>query len=246
MGGAGVVLSKRLRMIADMVTPGGVLADVGCDHAFLSVYLVSAGVCPRALAMDVRGGPLAGAGRHIREAGLEDYIEARLSDGLARYEAGEADVLVCAGMGGRLMAGILEDGLEKVKEMRELILQPQSELPLLRAYLRKAGFALTREDAVFEDGKYYFAMKAVPGTAGEGNAAAGGGVCMPCPGLCDRFGGLLLAGRHPVLFEYLLWRKGRLESLEASLQSAGTLKAGRRLEEVVRELEELEDALRFF
>ena len=44
-----MVLSGRLQMLADMVTPGSVLADVGCDHGFLSIYLVQAGVCPRAI-----------------------------------------------------------------------------------------------------------------------------------------------------------------------------------------------------
>lgn len=155
-----VPLSKRLRMLADMVTPGNRVADVGCDHAFLSIYLVQAGICPRALAMDVRTGPLAAAGAHVAECGLGSYIEVRLSDGLAACGSGEADTVVCAGMGGRLMERILTEGMDRAREMRELILQPQSELPRFRAFLRETGFAVVEEDAVFEEGKYYFAMKA--------------------------------------------------------------------------------------
>lgn len=155
-----VPLSKRLRMLADMVTLGNRVADVGCDHAFLSIYLVQAGICPRALAMDVRTGPLAAAGAHVAECGLGSYIEVRLSDGLAACGSGEADTVVCAGMGGRLMERILTEGMDRAREMRELILQPQSELPRFRAFLRETGFAVVEEDAVFEEGKYYFAMKA--------------------------------------------------------------------------------------
>ena len=163
MAGRKDILSERLRMLAGMVTVGSRLADVGCDHGYLSIELVRSGVCPAAIAMDVREGPLAAAGKHIGEAGLSQYITTRLSDGLGECRAGEADALVCAGMGGRLMERILRADMEKARGMRELILQPQSELPQFRLFLRENGFEIIDEDAVFEDGKYYFAMKAVYG-----------------------------------------------------------------------------------
>ena len=165
-----MVLSGRLQMLADMVTPGSVLADVGCDHGFLSIYLVQAGVCPRAVAMDVRKGPLAGAGKHIEEYGLGDYIETRLSDGLAECSVGEFGAVVCAGMGGRLMERILTEGREKLQGVRELILQPQSELGEFRAFLRRAGYVLVQEDAVFEEG------------IGPAQGGAGGPVRRAAPG----------------------------------------------------------------
>ena len=157
-----VTLSKRLQMLAGMVTPGNRLVDVGCDHGYLSIYLVQKGICPEGIAMDVRQGPLACAEEHVRESGLGDYIKVRLSDGLGAYAAGEAETMVCAGMGGRLMGRILSESMEKAKSFRELILQPQSELEEFREFLRKAGFAVTEEEAVCEEGKFYFAMKAVP------------------------------------------------------------------------------------
>ena len=156
-----IVLSKRMQMLADMVTAGSRIADVGCDHAFLSVYLIQAGKCPKCLAMDVRRGPLSGAEEHIAAYGLGEYIETRLSDGLAAYRIGEAQTLVCSGMGGRLMKKILEEGGDKTRSFTELILQPQSEISEFRIFLREAGFLVTEEEAVYEEGKYYFAMKAV-------------------------------------------------------------------------------------
>ena len=156
-----IVLSKRMQMLADMVTAGSRIADVGCDHAFLSVYLIQAGKCPKCLAMDVRRGPLSGAEEHIAAYGLGEYIETRLSDGLAAYRIGEAQTLVCSGMGGRLMKRILEEGGDKTRSFTELILQPQSEIPEFRIFLREAGFLVTEEEAVYEEGKYYFAIKAV-------------------------------------------------------------------------------------
>ena len=101
-----VQLSMRLRAIAGMVTKGNRLADVGCDHGYLSIWLVSEKTVPSAIAMDVRPGPLSRARENISRYGLEDYIETRLSDGLTKLEPGEGDTLVIAGMGGPLMERI--------------------------------------------------------------------------------------------------------------------------------------------
>lgn len=236
-----VALSKRLGMLAHMVTAGNRLVDVGCDHGFLSIYLVQTGICQRAIAMDVRQGPLAGAKRHVEEYGLSDYITLRLSDGLLAYRAGEADTLVCAGMGGRLMERILREGLDKAGQMRELILQPQSEIPQFRAFLREAGFLTTKEDAVCEEGKYYFAIKAEPRVAGQrkghGDAA---------PPEYDMFGELLLRDRHPVLLAYLHQRRDYLAGLAASLYEAGSARAGGRLGEVQEELALTKKALSYY
>lgn len=266
----GIVLSGRLQMLADMVTPGNIPADVGCDHGFLSIYLVEEGICPRAVAMDVREGPLLAAEKHVRESGLGDYISLRLSDGLAECRAGEADTLICAGMGGRLMERILTEGMEKAAGMKELILQPQSELAQFRAFLRKAGFSVVREEAVLEEGKFYFAMKAVYGMAagdrkagapeGEGMAAAGktgSGTGSRGPAepdtdleperhLYDLYGEHLLLGQNQVLRQFLEQREAYLERLSGNLARAGTGKADMRLREVCREREDVRKALAFY
>ena len=228
-------------MLADMVTIGNRLVDVGCDHGFLSIWLVSGGVCPKALAMDVRQGPLASARAHIEAFGLENYIETRMSDGLEKYNAGEADTLVCAGMGGRLTERILRAGMEKAAQMKEMILQPQSELSDVRRFLRENGFAIIQEDAVLEVGKYYFAMKAVPAWKGEKYTKEAGR-----QSLYDLYGEQLLTGRHPVLRQYLQQRQCSVRQLEEVLAAAGSQKAEVRLQEVRNELTQIEAALDFF
>ena len=245
--GGSVALSGRLRMLADMVTPGSRLVDVGCDHGFLSIYLVQEGACPTVLAMDVREGPLAAAKRHVEAYGLGEYITLRLSDGLGAYRAGEAEALVCAGMGGRLMERILREGMDLAWGMREVILQPQSEIPQFRAFLREAGFGIVQEDAIREDGKYYFAMKARPGAGDSGQMPAGRGGERDAEDvgtreLYDLFGEHLLKRRHPVLFAYLRQRRSYLGRLGADLEAAGSARADGRLEEVRRELAQIEEA----
>ena len=239
--GGSVALSGRLRMLADMVTPGSRLVDVGCDHGFLSVYLVQKGICPEAIAMDVRQGPLAGARRHVKEYGLGDYISLRLSDGLKAYRAGEADALVCAGMGGRLMERILREGRSQAAQLREVIAQPQSEIPRFRAFLRETGFLVTEEAAVCEEGKYYFAMKARPAGPGQERTEESEEQLR----LYDLFGEFLLKDRHPVLLAYLRQREAYLRGLADSLKAAGSSRAGGRLEEVREELARTERALAY-
>lgn len=244
------VLSERLRMLARMVTPGNRVADIGCDHGFLDIYLVQQGICPQALAMDVREGPLKSAREHVRRAGLNGYIEIRMSDGLTECGMGEADTLVCAGMGGRLMERILAQGMEKARGMKELILQPQSELPEFRRFLREAGFRVIREDAVCEEGKYYFAMKVVYGSGRETwpQEAEGENADLSAERqrLYDSFGRLLLEAGHPVLCAYLLQRQAYVQRLRASVLEAGTRKAQGRLEELEEELSDIGRALTYF
>ena len=234
-----VKLSKRLEMLAGMVTPGSRVADIGCDHGFLPIFLVQNGLAPGALAMDVRKGPLEAARGHIGEYGLGEYISVRISDGLKEYHAGEADTVICAGMGGRLMERILTDSMEKAKGLRELILQPQSELAEFRAFLREAGFVVLQERAVYEEGKYYFAMKAVyrPDEAQR----------QVFPEreqyLRDSFGALLLEEKNEVLERYLVFRQGVLEKLLDSVAAAAQERADARLSQLREELGAVSEAL---
>lgn len=159
--GGTVKLSERLLAVAGMVTEGNIVCDIGCDHGFVSIYLIQKGISPRVIAMDVNSGPLRAAGEHVREYGLTGYIETRLSDGVRALGVGEADTLICAGMGGRLIKRILEEGKEKVRAMKELVLQPQSEIQKVRSYLRKEGCLIVDENMILEEGKYYPVIKAI-------------------------------------------------------------------------------------
>ena len=115
-------LSRRLNAVAAMVTPGNVVCDVGCDHGYVSIFLVETGRSTKIYAMDVNKGPLERAEEHVREAGLQNYIELRLSDGLINMPEGKADTLICAGMGGRLVIKILSESITKVSLLKEMVL----------------------------------------------------------------------------------------------------------------------------
>ena len=148
-------LSIRLEMVVSFVKPGMSAADVGTDHGHVPVELVRRGVVTRALAMDVRKGPLSKAEENIAAAGLKDKIETRLSDGVRKLAAGEADSVIIAGMGGELVIHILEDGRHVWETVEQWVLSPHSEIHKVREWIWKNSFVIVKEDMVFEEGKFY-------------------------------------------------------------------------------------------
>ena len=228
-----MTLSDRLDMSAGMVTPGYRLADVGTDHGFVPIWLIRNGIIPSAIAMDINRGPLERAAEHIREAGLEQFIETRLSDGLAALKTDEADSVVIAGMGGALTVRILSGNPAADLNIHELILQPQSEIAKVRYYLEESGWKIDREDMVLEDGKFYPAMHCIPGK-------------MHLTPRQAEYGPLLLKEKHPVLLQYLKFRERVLNDNLQSLRKAESDKADERRREILGQLEEIREIRREF
>jgi len=155
------VLTPRLRAIADCIPSGAVVADVGTDHGYIPVYLCKTGQIERGLAMDLRPGPLSRAQHNIERYGLTGQIETRLSDGLVALQIGEADTAVIAGMGGLLIAQILE---QAPFYLDAYILQPMTATAELRQYLESHGYRITHERLAREDDKLYTIMTVKRGT----------------------------------------------------------------------------------
>ncbi|MBE5950843.1 MAG: SAM-dependent methyltransferase [Lachnospiraceae bacterium] len=186
-------LSKRLLAATELVTKGNTVADIGCDHAYTSIYLCSEGIAPRVFAMDVNEGPLLAAGQHVAEARLEDRITIRRSDGLAALVPGEAETILLCGMGGLLMMRILTDHPEVTESAKELILQPQSEVGQVRHFLHNMGYEIAAERMVKEDGKFYVMMRAVKSEIPQGYESE----------CCYEYGKLLIEEKNEVLKEFL-------------------------------------------
>ena len=239
----GMVLSKRLYMVASFVTPGYRLADVGCDHAYTSIYLVRHGIIPKAIAMDINEGPLERASLNIEAYGYKELIETRLSNGLEKLNNLEADTILIAGMGGELMVKILTDGMEKVLNVKELVLQPQSEPSLVRHFLHDIGFQIIDEDICIDDGKFYTVIHAVNLSSQGLDPTERESYERDC---FYRFGKVLLTKKHPVLKEYLKDQYKKAMIIQNSLESNQTENTKERLPEFMKELEVLEDALTFF
>lgn len=148
-------LSKRLAAVAERVPQNTVIADIGTDHAYVPVYLVQKGICPRAVAGDFNSGPVKSARETVRLYGLEYKIDVRQGDGLEILEPGEVDVVILAGMGGLLVTRILEGGTEVIKQLQCLLLQPNNYAGTVRNWLAENGWGLVDEHLIEENGKFY-------------------------------------------------------------------------------------------
>ncbi|MDF2927081.1 MAG: tRNA ((1))-methyltransferase [Paenibacillaceae bacterium] len=237
-----IQLSKRLRLIAEKVEQGSRLADIGSDHALLPAFLAQQGRLASGVAGEVNPGPLAAARKQIADAGLGRLISVRGGNGLEVIAPGEVDVITVAGMGGALIAEILEAGRRtgKLAGVARLILQPNVGEELVRRWLRNTGWMLAEETIVEEDGKIYEILVAVLPAAQQHSSAgsslasrgqegvgssedslyeerelAGFGIITTEDWL--RFGPYLLRQADPVFVEK--WRRetGKLERVAQSL-----------------------------
>lgn len=204
-------LSERLKLVASFVPEGSRIADIGTDHGYVPIYLAEMRRIKSALAMDVRKGPLTRADEHIEEyrknAGdAAIFIETRLSNGLEKLKAGEADVVIIAGMGGELEISILEAGKYIWNSIRHWIFSPQSDLEKFRRYLKENGFYIEDEAMILDEGKFYTVIKA--GFGEDGKDAC---TCETIPEY--RFGAVLIRRGDEVLKQYLLKEEKRVEGI---------------------------------
>lgn len=244
-----MLLSDRMLAVAGLVQPCSVIADIGCDHGYVAMELIRRHVCDKVIAMDINQGPLEQAKSNIRDYGMQEFIETRLSDGTQALEPGEADGIICAGMGGKLTIHILAEGRELIRHMQQLILQPQSEIKEVRSFLREEGYQIDREDMVCEDGKYYPMMHVSTNGFGKQEEQLANNLTeksrqnienktdkldtIQVPVISeiskeeaekirrvqDTYGPCLLQQGHPILKRYLLWQKENLENIRGNLMS---------------------------
>ena len=148
-------LDSRLALCARFVREGKKLADIGTDHAYLPVWLCRAGITPRAIAADINPDPLRRGMETVTNAGLSDRIETRLSDGLKSIAADEAEDIVIAGMGGELIARIIDECPYSRDKSKRFILQPMTKSEELIRALDENGFSVLRQDCCVAADKCY-------------------------------------------------------------------------------------------
>lgn len=152
-------ISPRLLECAGFVSPGDRVADIGCDHGYLSIYLLQKGIASSVIASDINKGPLESARRNAEKYGIAENISFYLSAGVEKLPR-DFDTLICAGMGADTMISILEAAPWLKDTQYRLILQCQSKTPLLRQYLSAQGWRIT-EESVLRDGRFLYTVMEV-------------------------------------------------------------------------------------
>ena len=152
-------ISDRLLACAAFVVPGDRVADIGCDHGYLSIHLLTNGIAQSCIAADIHEQPLLSAVRNAEKYGVRDKMEFYLSDGV-RSIPRDFSCMVCAGMGADTMVSILEAAPWLRSGKYRLILQCQSKTPMLRHYLSHHGWRIT-EESVLRDGRFLYTVMEV-------------------------------------------------------------------------------------
>ena len=195
-----MLLSRRLKAVADFVPQDMICADIGSDHGYLPIYLVGERIIPHAIAADIGKGPLESAAANVRKYDLADKIELRLGNGLTVLRSNEVECVTICGMGGSLMSEILDNSPEVVDALKCMVLEPNVGAHLIRRWAGENHWQITAEELIEEDGHFYPIIRLEKGEMAELSAA-------------EEFAGpLLLEAEHPLLGDYLnYWRHKELK-----------------------------------
>lgn len=182
---------NRLECIKSMVTKCNTAADIGTDHGYVAEMLLNDNTCDYVIATDINEGPLSRAIEYITMKNLNSKCDFRLGNGLTVLKEKEADAIVIAGMGGELIAEILEASKNISKETLQIIMQPMTTAEKLRRYLYENNFKITDEKIVKEYHHYYFVIKATPGLVETTDE------------IYYEFSRHLIEKRDPIMMEYI-------------------------------------------
>lgn len=223
-------LSDRMMTNVSFIKKGSTVADIGCDHGYVAIYLCKEGIAKRVIAMDIGEGPLSRARSHVEEAGVADCVECRLSDGLSQLRilqdgTLEVDTVLIAGLGGRLAIRMMLDDLDKCRLCKSIVLQIQSDLAWTRESLVNNGFRIVDEAMVLEDGKFYTTMLV---ENGQSEALTREDIC---------FGPILLKKKDSVLHKWLNKEYAKFEEYIGRTSGASREALEDKLKELSRGLE---------
>ncbi|WP_144557071.1 tRNA (adenine(22)-N(1))-methyltransferase [Bacillus pumilus] len=230
-------LSKRLKRVADFLPHEAVFADIGSDHAYLPCYAILHHKAIKAIAGEITEGPLQSAKQQVHRLELDDQISVRKGNGLEVIEKGEVNAVTIAGMGGALIASILNDGKNKLTGHERLILQPNIHAHHIRLWLYQEGYELMGEVILEEDGKIYeiiIAEKGDKDKAYEGMSIETGMLVGP----------FLAKEQNDVFRQKWMQELQHMEKIESQIQQAARTEENKeRLEELYVKIKILKEVL---
>lgn len=226
-------ISPRLECTANLIIKGTYPADIGTDHAYIPIYLIKMGICDKAIAADIRKGPLLRAEKNIKLYGLQDRISIRQGSGLSPICIGEVDCAVMAGMGGYLICDILEKDKKKADSIGYFVFQPIQAPEVLRKYLYSNNYRIVDEKLAKEDDKIYQIIAAEHGDDQVEDE------------VYFEIGKKLITNRDPLAAELLIKKILEIKKVLNKIDARDSQNAKLRLEECRYKLKRYEEVLRW-
>lgn len=218
---------------ANLINKGSYPADIGTDHAYIPIYLIRMGICNKAIATDIRKGPLLRAEENIKLYRLQDRISIRQGAGLTPIGMGEVDCVILAGMGGNLICDILEKEKRKADSVGYFIFQPMQAPEVLRRYLYNNNYRITHEKLAKEEDKIYQIIVAEHGSDRIEDE------------IYFEIGKNLIINRDPLAVDFLHKRIVELKKVILKIDTGDSQNAKLRLEECEYRLRKYEEILQW-
>ena len=235
------MIPERLFRLASLIPSGSTVVDVGTDHLLLPIHLVERGICERVIAVERASGPYQRGLSELRRRGMEGAIDLRRQNGLEGIMAGEADVIVIAGLGGITITTILSLGDPSfLRHLKLILLQPMSDTAFMRGWLVRNRYPITREDLVDDGGRIYEVVGVEPGATRSPYDALGGdyGLVSVLEGLPPtvwlEIGLCVYMKRHPLAEQFIRGKLGRYKGIRGELSRASCPPKG-----VISQLDEM-------
>lgn len=147
-------MTKRTEVITSLIVKCETLADVGCDHGYVSFEALKSGKSEKVYLTDISPKSLDKAVRLLSEF-FPSKFTPYLTDGLT--DVPYIDEAVIAGMGGEEIIKILKKSVYKPVI---LILQPMKNVDKVRKYLHESGYGIERDFMFYAEDKYYEVLRA--------------------------------------------------------------------------------------
>lgn len=227
-----MILSERLKTIADFVPQNSIVGDIGTDHGYLPVYLIENRISKKVIGTDISSNSLKKIKQFVDLKGLNNFIDIRLGDGLNVIKPFEIDTVVIAGMGGLLIRDILSYNKDVTDSITYFILQPNVAAKELREYLYDNNFTILDEKLVKESNKFYEVIYATRGK------------CLLKDSIYLEVGEKLISNKDHLLKDFINYKINVAEEIIRELENKDTSRSKERYLELNKEIMDLKAVLK--
>lgn len=151
-------MTERLKEIFNNIPACETFADIGCDHGYIALNMLTAKKCSNVIIADISDKCLAKAESLLSSFIKKGMAKSVVSNGFEKVYG--SDVALIAGMGGEEICAILSSAKELPKT---LVLQPMKNCDKVRRLALSLGYMFEKDFVFKSANKFYDLMVLVKG-----------------------------------------------------------------------------------